>query len=87
MSEQTIEPALLIFYTTAGCHLCDQADAIVRATLNPDFFLIEYQDIAEDDGLIEQYGVRIPVLKIASNGRELGWPFDQNQLVAFLSQE
>lgn len=76
----------LVFYTTLGCHLCDDAKAIMSATLNPDFFDIQIQDIADDDGLIELYGTRIPVIKRVRDSAELGWPFDPHQLVEFLSE-
>ncbi len=41
-------------------------------------------DIAEDTGLIERYGVRIPVVADAA-GRELGWPFDGSALRVWLA--
>lgn len=81
-----MEKEKLIFYTTAGCHLCDIAKALFDATLNPEFFQIEEKDIADEDSLIDQYGTRIPVLKRVGNEKELGWPFDQQQLVEFLSE-
>ena len=74
----------LLFYTTVGCHLCDQAKAIYQATLNPDFFWVETVDIANSDALIERYGVRIPVIRHEPSGRELGWPFGPEELVEFL---
>lgn len=75
----------LVFYTTAGCHLCDQAKAVYQATLNPEFFQVEEVDIADDDALVERYGVRIPVILQQRTGRELGWPFGPAELVEFLS--
>jgi hypothetical protein len=33
---------------------------------------------------MEKYGVRIPVLRRADNGAELGWPFDEAAVVCFL---
>lgn len=42
-------------------------------------------DIANDDQLIERYGVRIPVLKRLSDGAELGWPFDDFTLREWLA--
>lgn len=75
----------LLFYTTLGCHLCDQAKAVFETTLNPDFFTVKTIDIAESDQLIEQYGTRIPVIKRVQNETELNWPFDSNQLIVFLS--
>ena len=70
----------LILYTTLGCHLCEHAEAILDAAR------CSYKavDIAEDLTLLERYGVRIPVVRDAQ-GRELGWPFDTVQLMAFLS--
>lgn len=76
----------LVFYTTLGCHLCDQAKAIYQATLNPVFFAVEEVDIADDDALVERYGVRIPVILQKHSGRELGWPFGPQELVEFLSE-
>ena len=42
-------------------------------------------DIAEHEGMVEQYGLRIPVLRRCDSGSELNWPFDAEQVVAFLS--
>jgi hypothetical protein len=42
-------------------------------------------DIANDDALIEAYGVRIPVLLNISTSKELGWPFDEQALFEWLS--
>lgn len=61
----------VILYTTAGCHLCNEALEMVK-TVAPDL-PVEQVDIAEDDELVGQYGERIPVL--AYRGEELGWPF------------
>ena len=80
-----MSPLTLFLYTTAGCHLCEQAEQIISETLNPEFFEIIKVDIADDDLLIEKYGVRIPVIGREDSGEELGWPFDHHGLVAFLS--
>ena len=69
----------LILYTTSGCHLCEYAEAI----LEQGGHVFQAVDIADDLSLMEQYGVRIPVVKDDS-GRELGWPFDSTQLEQFL---
>jgi len=42
-------------------------------------------DIATDEKLIEQYGVRIPVVKRLDVPDDLGWPFDYGQLKVYLS--
>ena len=48
----------LTLYTTAGCHLCEQAEHILDA------IGVRYQpvDIESDLVLIERYGIRIPVV-------------------------
>lgn len=72
--------------STSGCHLCDDAVDILVATVDPARFVVDEVDIAYEDGLIEHYGVRIPVLVDEASGSELGWPFDQTQLRSFLEQ-
>ncbi len=57
--------------TTAGCHLCDQALAVIRCAAPT--LELTLTDIAEDDELITRYGERIPVLRM--KGTELCWPF------------
>ena len=74
----------LSLMTTAGCHLCDDAEELLK-TLGQhpqlcsqfDYQLVE---IAEHDQLIEQYGVRIPVITTGESDKELGWPFSLEQL-------
>lgn len=68
-------------YGTKHCHLCDEAEAILRR------IGIEavYVDIADDDRLIEKYGTCIPVLQRVDTGAELGWPFDIAAVSHFLA--
>lgn len=47
--------------------------------------LVELIDIAEHEGMVEQYGLRIPVLRRCDTGSELNWPFDATQVVDWLS--
>ncbi len=68
---------VITLLTTAGCHLCEQAEAILN-TLNVDVNKIE---IGDDDDLVERYGTRIPVLKFADNSI-LNWPFDRLDILA-----
>lgn len=71
----------VVFYTTAGCHLCDDA-ARLLAMLVPQNSVTSV-DIAEDDALLEVFGERIPVVEKA--GRQLGWPFSLLDLQTFLA--
>ncbi|MFB2733490.1 glutaredoxin family protein [Shewanella mangrovisoli] len=68
-----------VLYHTEGCHLCEQAAALLNAAEVP-FTAI---DICEDEALAERYGVCIPVVK-AADERCLFWPFDATQLQEFL---
>lgn len=73
----------LILYTTSGCHLCEQAQALV-VELQAEFSLtLVPVEISEDASLLEIYGIRIPVLR-REDGSELGWPFDRDALREFL---
>jgi glutaredoxin len=74
---------MLILYTTAGCHLCEDAEAIL-AYCQRNRADISWQavDIADDDALVQQYGLRIPVIKSVQTGAEIGWPFDAGQVMA-----
>jgi len=76
----------LVFYTTAGCHLCDVARQIYQATLAPDYFNVREIDVAGSDELIDRYGTRIPVLRRVKDNTELNWPFDQQALMDFLPE-
>lgn len=71
-------------YSTLGCHLCEQAKALVEQALGPAGGVWEEVDIAESESLVEAYGVRIPVLQNTQTGAELGWPFDLAQLQEWL---
>ena len=76
----------LILYTTAGCHLCELADAILQ-TLTPRHQLtIISTEIGDDDQLVEHYGVRIPVVQFPDN-TDISWPFDQHDIEIKLQQK
>jgi len=69
-----------VLYGTTFCHLCEQAEAVLQAV----GVEAEHIDIAEDDALLEKYGVRIPVVKREDTGAELGWPFDEAAVREFI---
>jgi hypothetical protein len=78
-------------YGTCGCHLCEQAEAIILAVFaaNPglqSILAVECIDIAESDALIRQFGTRIPVLQSADSEECLCWPFDHEGLVTFINR-
>lgn len=73
--------AEFILYGTAGCHLCEEALSLLQATAAQ----FAEQDIIDDPEVMQRYAVRIPVLLHCASSHELGWPFDAEQLRAFLS--
>lgn len=75
----------MLLMSTLGCHLCDVAAEILVHHMDPGRFVVDVVEIADDDRLLEQYGVRIPVLVDEASGKELGWPFDEEQLRLFLA--
>ena len=74
----------LLFYTTAQCHLCELAEALLVSTPMPEPIPVDVVDIAQTEALVERYGTRIPVLRRNDTGAELDWPFTRDQLLTFL---
>lgn len=74
------------FYGTEGCHLCDDAAALIVAVASGLPVSVFQEDIAESEALVERYGTRIPVLRDERRGTELDWPFDAAQLRDFFKE-
>ena len=70
----------LVLYGKESCHLCDEAEAILREL----GVVTEYVDITSEAKLLESYALRIPVLKRLDSGTELGWPFNAGMISRFL---
>ncbi len=85
---------LFHLYSSEGCHLCEQAQAIIVNVI-PDH-QIKLVDIIDDEienslsvdtegkTLVELYGVHIPVLKRLDDNTKLFWPFDESQVVELI---
>lgn len=75
-------PEPLILYSRADCHLCDQVIVML------DGAGIHWRpvDIDGDSALRERYGRNIPVLRQPGSGRELCYPFDEQQLKRFAAE-
>lgn len=72
-------------YTTAGCHLCESALALLRRAQSDGLDLqICEVEIADSECLVENYGVRIPVVARDDATGELGWPFDYDDLLHYM---
>ena len=74
-------PMSLILYQRDDCKLCDEALAVLAAARVPEFDSVW---IDEDAALEARYGDRIPVLRDAATGRELGWPFGPDEVKRFI---
>ncbi|MBC7755086.1 MAG: glutaredoxin family protein [Bdellovibrio sp.] len=72
-----------ILYSTANCHLCEDALALIQQCgANLKLSII---DIMDDAKLFSRYECTIPVLKSYLTETELNWPFDVEALGLFLS--
>lgn len=71
---------------TQGCHLCDEAEQVLIHALDLQSIAVEVVDIAESDELMDAYALRIPVLRHGASANDLGWPFDVDQVQAFVAR-
>lgn len=72
----------LILYGTAGCHLCDLAEAVTSPIAQARGILLLQVDIAGNPELEARYDTRIPVLQYGET--ELNWPFDAQSVLHLL---
>jgi glutaredoxin len=56
-------------YTRTGCHLCEEAERVLRQEQPAAGFGLELVDIDRDPALARRYGVRVPV--VAVDGEDL----------------
>jgi len=71
----------LVVYTRRDCHLCELAVTMLEQA-GVDWRLV---DIDTDPELASRYGNHVPVLLHESSGKELFFPFKEEQIVAFAS--
>lgn len=72
----------LILFQRDDCALCDLALAVLATAGTPDFESVWI----DGDALLEaRYGDRVPVLRDEASARELGWPFDNEGVRAFVA--
>ncbi|GAB4257044.1 MAG: glutaredoxin family protein [Methylomicrobium sp.] len=75
----------LLLFGTQGCHLCELAEALVeRCLVETADVTIDRIDIAEHTEWQDRYAIRIPVLLDQASGREIGWPFDADEVLRFI---
>ncbi len=72
----------ITLYSTWGCHLCEQAQALLNdAGLTG---RLQVVDIVDDEQLFARYRLSIPVVRCED--KELGWPFDAVGLADWLEE-
>jgi len=76
----------LLLLGTSGCHLCEQAQQIIKdCLLNSLELNITTIDIAEQEQWQAQYAIRIPVLYHPETKKDLGWPFNRAHVEEFIN--
>ena len=71
--------------TRVGCHLCDEADAVLTAMADELGFALRRSDVDADPALRAEYSDRVPVILL--DGTEHGyWRVQESRLRAALSR-
>lgn len=71
--------AEFILFGTEGCHLCEEAEAVlVEANV-----VYQLEDIMDDNEWQEKFGLLIPVLWQVESQKQLNWPFDSEKVKNF----
>jgi glutaredoxin len=74
----------LTLLSRVGCHLCDDARAILAAVATEQSVVWDEVDVDADQALADEYGDRVPVVLI--DGREHSyWRVDPERLRAALA--
>ena len=74
----------LILLGTVGCHLCEEAEHILQSLDLP----YQYLDIMDDEKLLAQYEISIPVLlAVLGSEKKLYWPFNAEQISIWLVRD
>lgn len=73
-------------YRGPGCHLCDEAKALLTPLLQGGTLSLDVIDIGTSHELQRELQFRIPVLRLPS-GRDLDWPFSGRDVERALAEE
>ena len=70
---------VVTLYVTDDCHLCEEAERLLRRLGREMGFRLELVDIASDAALFDRYGLAVPVLAV--NGEAvLSAPLDEGRV-------
>lgn len=76
---QRTRPSLVSFVTRAGCHLCEQAEPLVRAAAQEAGVAFERRDVDASPADLAAYSDKVPVVLL--DGREHAyWTVDERAL-------
>ena len=78
---------VLILYSTSACHLCEQAISLLNNMPEATEFTVVIKDISDSEELMERFDVRIPVILAEGQTRDLGWPFNAEDVKQYLYNE
>ena len=73
----------VVLYSRVGCHLCDAARDVLLAERSRTAFELVEVDVAGDDDLEREYGIRIPVVEIDGQER-FEYQVDPAELLAIV---
>ena len=81
-----MQPMNVELYTTLGCHLCDEALAMLKFLQAHERSLTLAEiEIADSEKLMAEYGIRIPVITADNSEGDISWPFTIEELSQFLN--
>jgi len=73
----------VVLYTRPGCHLCDDARAVLLDARARVTFDMQEVDIETSDSLLGEYGLRIPVV-VVDGSEAFEYTVDPGELDAVL---
>lgn len=76
----------LNLYSTEACHLCETAKELIWPLLNDSHYQLNEVDIAEDEVLMAQYSLTIPVLENPDKKKKLQWPFGTDEIKQLIQE-
>ncbi len=62
----------VVLYTRQGCHLCDEAHAVLERTRARFPFALEVVDVDTDEELVRLHGLHVPVVTVDGQVRFRG---------------
>lgn len=74
----------LCFYTTSGCHLCDQAWVLLEPIAKRKGLSIQRVDVLKDPDAEALFAEHIPVVTATKSTETLYWPFTAEDIYRWL---